>query len=305
MNTSNPKFKTRFYNQLKVKNNDVFKTSSTSRIQKEYDWYLESSKYIPNNVPTVRLMESSNGQLSLRMNYIEGSNLFEYVRSKQVSDIEEIIESYFDLITRELHQGQVVSNPRDIKQMYLEKPSRSLEYFYEKYFSKRDFIIINSKVCKDPLKLLGEIYSDLEKKLLSTKFTFIHGDPTLSNIIIDKQNNLFCIDPRGGFGETKNYGDPRYDIAKLYYSLVGGFDFINNHEFKIFKDGNNFKYTILNPHQKDSESLFWKFFNTDKKIIKFIHSTIWLSLSPHLEESLDQTLAAFLNGTYLLNSLYD
>jgi len=300
-----PKLKTRFYNQLRVEDRNVFKTSDSTRIQKEYDWYVESNKYIPNNIPTVRLKELQEGQLYLIMNLIEGPNLYEFSKGKDIDDIKEIIYSYFNLITKVLHQGQLSSKNSDIRQMYLEKPSKAIDYFYSRYLKKKSTMLINNRVCKEPLKLLSETYSRLEQNLLDTKYTFIHGDPTLSNTIIDKGNRLFCIDPRGGFGETKNYGDPRYDITKLYYSLVGGFDALNNHKFRVSKDDSSFNYQIFNPHKNDGELLFWNFFDKDRKIIKFIHSTIWLSLTPHLEESVAQTQTAFLNGTYLLNTIYD
>ena len=34
---------------------------------------------------------------------------------------------------------------------------------------------------------------------------------------------LKMIDPRGMFGETKYYGDPYYDLAKLMHSCDGGY----------------------------------------------------------------------------------
>ena len=41
------------------------------------------------------------------------------------------------------------------------------------------------------------------------------------------------IDPRGYFGFTELYGDPNYDWAKLYYSIVGNYDRFNLKDFRL------------------------------------------------------------------------
>ena len=61
----------------------------------------------------------------------------------------------------------------------------------------------------------------------------IHGDPSFSNSLVDKDNQIWLIDPRGSFGDTKIYGDRRYDWAKFYYSAVGNYDSMNSKKFSV------------------------------------------------------------------------
>ena len=54
----------------------------------------------------------------------------------------------------------------------------------------------------------------------------IHGDPVFTNVIINSYGKLKFLDPRGHIGTNNTiYGDPMYDWAKVYQSLLG-YDFI-------------------------------------------------------------------------------
>jgi hypothetical protein len=54
------------------------------------------------------------------------------------------------------------------------------------------------------------------------KVGIIHGDPVFSNILIDKFGKIKLIDPRGVLGNSNSiYGDVFYDYAKVYQSLIG------------------------------------------------------------------------------------
>ncbi|UXC89787.1 hypothetical protein EGM87_12030 [Sphingobium sp. RSMS] len=57
----------------------------------------------------------------------------------------------------------------------------------------------------------------------------IHGDFCFSNIFYDfRSRSIKLIDPRGlaPDGAKSIYGDPRYDVAKLAHSVIGGYDMI-------------------------------------------------------------------------------
>jgi capsule biosynthesis phosphatase len=56
--------------------------------------------------------------------------------------------------------------------------------------------------------------------------SIIHGDPVFSNIFLTTSNDIKFIDVRGSNGcELTIYGDPLYDYAKIYQSILG-YDFI-------------------------------------------------------------------------------
>jgi hypothetical protein len=61
------------------------------------------------------------------------------------------------------------------------------------------------------------------------QLTFTHGDFCLSNILYDPRSDMIrVIDPRGmtSNGDLSSYGDLRYDLGKLYHSIVGRYDHI-------------------------------------------------------------------------------
>ena len=69
-----------------------------------------------------------------------------------------------------------------------------------------------------------------------------HGDLCFSNMLFDSRvEAIKCIDPRGinASGELSLYGDRRYDLAKLYHSVVGLYDFIIAGRFALQHDNDN------------------------------------------------------------------
>lgn len=66
-----------------------------------------------------------------------------------------------------------------------------------------------------------------------------HGDLCFSNMLFDSRvGAIKCIDPRGltPNGELSLFGDRRYDLAKLYHSVIGLYDFIIAGRFKLNSD---------------------------------------------------------------------
>ncbi len=50
---------------------------------------------------------------------------------------------------------------------------------------------------------------------------------------MDRDNKIVMFDPRGYFGKKELYGDPDYDFAKVYYSVVGSYDIFNRRRFML------------------------------------------------------------------------
>ena len=83
------------------------------------------------------------------------------------------------------------------------------------------------KIQSEALTLIPQFYSD--------KYSLIHGDPHAGNILIDKSDKLYFIDPRGFYGNTMLYGLAHYDYAKLLFGLSGYsvFDTLHINELSI------------------------------------------------------------------------
>jgi hypothetical protein len=134
-------------------------------------------------------------------------------------------------------------------------------------------------------KIKNEIFSILSNH--PTKYSLIHGDTHLGNILHEPPNNLYFIDPRGVYGHTKLYGLKHYDYAKFMFGLSGysKFDIIHIHELRI-KNSNlaidfikKYEDIFLNNSFDRLTQLFtlsiWlgnnsTFINTNKKVVSLM-----------------------------------
>lgn len=89
-----------------------------------------------------------------------------------------------------------------------------------------------------PVRGLASRWSELEAAVARLEATaqgaVIHGDLCFSNILYDLRSRIVkLIDPRGSFGAPGPWGDPRYDVAKLFHSVHGLYDFLTNDLFVV------------------------------------------------------------------------
>ena len=78
--------------------------------------------------------------------------------------------------------------------------------------------------------------------------SIMHGDFCFSNILYDSRaRQIRVVDPRGYIesGKPSIYGDPRYDLGKLFHSAVGFYDLIIAGYFRLERSGNDFTFTLL------------------------------------------------------------
>lgn len=255
------------FNNITI-NGNIFKKDCKNlmgkkKINNEINFYL----YIINNnidFPIPKLLEYQDGCLSIEYinnsctltNKIGSINSYEYINKiKQKLAI--------------IHNITIQVSPDVIqKDLYIEVHKKVLDRFTE--FDWKSNLLYNSIKSVNGLKIKDiNYYCNIIKTKITDclenrkHYNIIHGDTHLGNILLDKNDNLFFIDPRGYFGETELFGLYEYDYAKLLFGLSGysAFDnmiinevhikknnieieFIKNYEY-IF-DTNNFdKITIL------------------------------------------------------------
>ena len=86
--------------------------------------------------------------------------------------------------------------------------------------------------------LWGVLEREVDRMAENVRGCVVHGDLCLSNILYDLRSRICkLLDPRGSFGAAGIYGDPRYDVAKLYHSIYGLYDFIANDLFHVSING--------------------------------------------------------------------
>ncbi|EKD85840.1 MAG: hypothetical protein ACD_37C00596G0005 [uncultured bacterium] len=302
----------RFYNKLLFTGDTVIKGAPKDRHFNEINWFMEASKRIPNNIPKIlnyeKKLESENPSdlKYYEMQAVKGDNLYQYL-SKNNNKTSEILDKIIAILEI-FHKESLVPNEDDIYEMYLFKPKLALQEFITSNSINPEDITINGQKYSYPIEKLERTYNDLKKQLMNSKYSFMHGDLTLSNILIDKNNDLYLIDPRGKFGTTSVFGDIRYDISKMYYSFVGMYDSLNDGNFKYGlnnKTESTYTYNIDGLGLDSYGEYLLNYFDEKRDLIRFIHSTIWLSLIPHVKETIEQQYCTFCHGIYLLNTIYD
>jgi len=286
------------YNKMEFIDNKVIKTGLTPEgvklIDREIVWYKKMTEYGFSAIPKIHSFEP------LTMEKIEGTNIFQAnLTDEQKAEITD------NLITavNKMHEYETKNSDKEdlLKEYYAKTIDRLNSIKNAIPFADKDFIAINGEVCKNPIIFQEQFQKSVENKLLDALFCPIHGDCTLTNTMVDKENNIYFIDARGYFGKQDVIGDIRYDWAKLYYSMQGNFDRFNIKDFRLKINPDNVEYEIFsNGWEKYTQKVLDNMKNCKVEDIKFIHAIIWLSLASHCWEDYDSMCLAFYNGVYLI-----
>ncbi|WP_324689908.1 hypothetical protein U0O11_10730 [Cobetia sp. D5] len=137
----------------------------------------------------------------------------------------------------------------------------------------------------------------------------VHGDFCFSNILYDSRTHgLKLLDPRGlnSKGENCIYGDIRYDIAKLYHSVVGCYDYIIASRYKIEDDNClNFYDNKLSVLENYFDEIFFFSKDFNKIEILAINVHLFISMLPLHYDRPDRQKAMLLNSYRLYKKLME
>lgn len=296
------KEKCRPFNRITVKSDTVIKEGVDEQGKKlsvpERKWYEFASVKGVATIPKIYAINP------LQMERINGKNIYEY-SGLAYEKKKEILQKLTDAL-KYLHQlDRVPADIFSIKEAYYGKTMSRLHKIRDLIpFADKKSITVNGRECRNVF-----FYKrDLERKLEEIQcdgFAFIHGDCTFSNMMLRNDAEAVLIDPRGYFGYTELYGDPDYDWAKLYYSIVGNYDRFNLKDFRLSIGENAAFLKIKSNHWEDMEQDFYSLSGTNPKRIKLIHAVIWLSLTTYAWQDYDSICGAFYNGLYYLEEILD
>ncbi|MDR2355262.1 MAG: phosphotransferase [Clostridiales Family XIII bacterium] len=259
----------------------------------ERSWYETAMEKGVTSIPKIYATDP------LRMERIAGKNIYEYADSS-LDDKRKILRRLTDAL-KELHGlGRAPADAFSLKEAYYGKTMERLRKIRDLIpFAGRTTIVVNNRECRNVY-----VYKrDLEKKLDALRcdaFAFIHGDCTFSNMMLREDGRPVFIDPRGYFGFTELYGDPNYDWAKLYYSLVGNYDRFNLKDFRLTMGEDGAELRIASNRWEALEDDFFALSGADPRTIKLLHAVIWLSLTTYAWQDYDSICGAFCNGLYHL-----
>ena len=292
----------RYFNKINIKGKYVVKRSIDKNydhlIKKELKWYDQVKKLGYKDIPKIFTKKP------FKMEIIKGKHLFQF-KDLNIYNYNKIIENILSSLNDLHSKRELPSSRKELKDVYIEKTINRLKSVSKiiPNFSSTETFTINGKKCKNYLhKNCKKIFKDINLFLYNKYFNSIHGDPTLSNILIKKNFKPIFFDPRGYFANNANIlGDKYYDYSKVYYSLVGNYDLFNRRKFKLYVDNYSVEIMMDNIYPDGADKIFKSHFRKDIKKIEIIHSLIWLSLSGYVKDDIDSILASFYNGIYWMN----
>lgn len=299
-----PDNRCRPYNEMIFSGDKVTKKALTKEaeklLQSEIDWYEKISSRHNFGIPKIFSTRP------LTMEKINGNNIC----VTEVPDERKpaVIKKMVDCLAALHELDKTPPNFFDMEKDYYQKTLKRVRQIAPVIpFADKSEIKINGKLRKNPvvcLELFHEMTAQTQKD--NTPFGIIHGDCTFSNTLIDSEENIYFIDARGYFGNTKFVGDVDYDWAKIYYSVVAAFDQFNIKNFSLEISDDEINFSIgKSGWEKFGEYFFSLIPDRNRQRIKFIHSIIWLSLASHCWEDYDSMCLAFYNGVELWNEVLD
>lgn len=262
---------------------------------REKAWYKYVSQY--DNVPIPKIYSFD----PFEMEAIDGKNIFDYDFSEKEKKtvLKKIVEELYSLHKHK----ELPPDAFSLNDAYYSKTMGRLNKIRNLIpLANERIITINGKKCRNVFFFQKELKEKIDS-LSCEHFNLIHGDCTFSNMMLRKGVEPVFIDPRGYFGFTELFGDPDYDWAKLYYSVVGNYDQFNLRRFEL-DIGEEIKLSIESNGWEQTEEEFFRLLkNVDPDQIKLIHAIIWLSLTTYAWEDYDSICGAFYNGLYYLEDV--
>ena len=321
--SSKTKVKTREFNHISIDiDRGILRKTSKDKEKfiGEIEWYLKLPSDIEYCRPRIFTYSTSYAQPYIEMEYYSYRTIHElllygdlsYLQWKKVLEKVAFIRGDFSR-----YKVQDDSIPTALKEMYLDKTISRIQLLsenslFEKLFSKP--IIVNGVKYKPLNEIIDYISKEIPSKLCNLhQFTIIHGDLCFTNMLIDDNYSFVkLIDPRGKFGKFDIYGDPRYDLAKLFHSVDGKYDFIIKNLFNLEFDKKNNKIDFkIDTPQKNldlfnlMQIVFKDEIKDQMKNIEFIESLLFLSMIPLHNENSKHQLAMLGTGLQILNRVVD
>ena len=289
--------KTRPFNRATVVGETFIKEpvdeQGRSLARREVGWYRHAVKLGLNSIPELYEFEP------LTLERIDGKNIYEY--ADLAFDSKRAILGDLTAALSDLHSLE--SAPADsfsIREAYYGKTIARLKGVRDLIpFTDRKTITVNGRECRNVYLYKRDLERALDA-LTVGRFAFIHGDPTFSNLMLRGGTEPVFIDPRGYFGYTALHGDPNYDWAKLYYSVVGNYDQFNLKNFRLSLNREAVDLRVDSNGWESLEENLFALSGADPRTIKLLHAVIWLSLTTYAWHDYDSICGAFYNGIYYL-----
>jgi hypothetical protein len=294
--------------------------TKTSRNREKFRDEINYFRLLPPELSVLfpRLLSASpNAQKpAMTMEYYGYPSLAEVFLYHQLDSAiwERVFAHLCDIITTAFVRHEQKLPRQSVIDMYLTKTRARMEQLTSEEFKplrqSKGPLVINDKPVPSVEKLWPRIERDVEKLADNAKGAVIHGDFCFSNILYDLRSQICkLVDPRGSFGQPGIMGDPRYDVAKLYHSVYGLYDFITNDLFRIEIAGEQIQLDIrtrlrYRPVVDRFDKVFFESGKFDRREILLITALIFLGIPALHYDSPPRQRAMFARGLQILAELY-
>lgn len=330
-------FVTRAYNDIKKfpEKGFIVKSSDNEKLADEINYFKnipeEFKRFFPVFINTSETTRSESFDYQLKLEYLPhrnlGEKLFEEFDEvfweKCASQIFNILKT-FQTKNRYLDRRSIIA---DLScKMFIDKTEKeysSLEeaegFDFLKYTKN---ISINGGSYKTFREIKDKVFQSVKEIDFSdSDFSFIHGDFCFANILfhqnLDGDIFLKLVDPRGSYGgEIGCYGNRLYDLAKIFHSVEGGYEYIINDKFTLTNSpihcsgGKSRDIEINFSFENDVRpSLSQIFYNhtkeKDKRLIKLVQGLIFIGMCNRHYDSYERQTIMYCTGVKLLNEYLD
>jgi hypothetical protein len=170
-------------------------------------------------------------------------------------------------------------------------------------------VLINGKTYPSWLFYKEKINAYLDIELREIKSTFVHGDLCLSNILYAPLSDVIkVIDPRGEMFEEGIWGDFYYDLAKLFHSIHGKYDFIIHDMFLLNEINEQYHFEILtNANSNHAFEVLMSILpdNISVKLVVVLEILLFLSMLPLHSDHPKRQIAFYLTALMLLDEVFN
>ena len=222
-----------------------------------------------------------------------------------------------------LHMRQIIEQgfmrkqfplPQGVLQgMYLEKTKRRLAGLQGpdelvRLVRHAGPLSINGRRVQNLPAVWDRITAEVDRLANNVQGSIVHGDLCLSNVLYDLRSRVCkLLDPRGSFGVAGIYGDPRYDVAKLYHSVYGLYDFLTNDLFHVSVSGDEIRLAIrARPYHRQIRERFEKVFFPlfDRREILLLTGLLFASMPALHYDAPARQLAMYVRALELFDELF-
>lgn len=305
--------------ELKIKKSSI---KNPKKILNEFLWYekipLHMHKYTPKTYEFNNKIVDDYEGANYVMSYIDSTPLQELFMYN-LPDFHNWI-----LIFNNIHKYFLdTKNIENKEQFYDENKNKliqaNIKMLREKTKQRVDQIknmfphkeyVINGQFYDNPIYHLDKILErvdEVSSDVNIDNLVILHGDLFFGNMMYDiEKESLKIIDPRGEYGEFTTHGDIRYDLAKLYHSVIGNYDFIVNGLYELRDYDSTLNYSIFNGN--DNEGIVDLMHNlievldNDIDDIEFITGLLFLTMIPLHSENKNNQKMQFIKACEILKN---